>query len=90
MAAAWVEARCGGGHLWFRLDPERGVIEVLCNRRSCAHAGPAVHRFDARTGALLDDRSTESAPVPLQSPVVACGDGAGTREERDDAADRTA
>ncbi len=44
---AWVEARCPL-HLWFKLDPERGVVEVRCARCD------AFHYFDAATGELVD------------------------------------
>lgn len=53
VAAGWVDLRCAR-HLWARLDPERGVIEVRCGRCDYPACG-GFHYFDARTGEPLPD-----------------------------------
>lgn len=63
---AWVEARCDR-HLWFRLDPDRGLIEVRCGR--CG----GLHYYDAGTGEAIPsgDRHEIARPhtqQPTSSP----------------------
>ncbi len=48
---AWVETRCPK-HLWFRLDPERGLIEVQCSLRTDSGC-TRFHYFDAATGTAV-------------------------------------
>ncbi|MDP9363122.1 MAG: hypothetical protein M3Q10_02620 [Chloroflexota bacterium] len=64
---AWVDVRCPS-HLWFRLDPDRGLIEVKCGEPRCGCRG--FHYFDARTGGRLrEPEQGEAGSGAVEAPT---------------------